>query len=79
MTLQFSGFFIWTKVLPLPLYMSNGVVPEKNFSLFKDTIWFHLKISFWFYLDKILVDYMSSIMYIMFRYRNIKYVIVFLD
>ena len=39
--LQFQSCFIWTRVFPLHLYLSNGVISEKNFTPIKNTVQFH--------------------------------------
>ena len=66
MTLQFPGVFFWTKVLPLHLHLTNGAILKKDLPPFVDTIRFHQKISFGFHLHIIVVNTMSSIMYIFF-------------
>ena len=51
MTLQFPGGFFWTKVLPLHLHLTNGVIPKQHLPPFEDTIRFHQKISSGLHLD----------------------------
>ena len=72
MTLQFPSCFIWTEVIPLHFYLSNGAILEKKIPHVENTIRFHLKISFRFYLNIIPVDHMSSIVHILFQYGNMK-------
>ena len=66
MTLQFPGGFFWTKVLPLHLYLPNGVIPKQYLPPLEDTIRFHQKISSGFHLHIVPIYNMSSIMYILF-------------
>jgi len=70
--LQFLGCFIWIEVFPLHLYLSNGAIREKNSPPVENIVCFHQKISFGFYLNHIPVDHMSSIVYILFQYGNMK-------
>ena len=69
--LQLPRSLIWTVVLPLHLYLSNGSVPD-HCDLIEDVQWLGLELSLGFHLDHILINHMVRIMNIFLKQRNMK-------
>ena len=64
MTFQFSGGFLWTKVLPLHLHLTNDAIPKRDLPQLEDIIRFHQKISFGFHCTSFqLITWVASCTY----------------
>ena len=70
--LQLPRSLIWTVVLPLYLYMSNGSIPEHCDLPVEDAQWLGLELSLRFPLNHIPIYHMVRIMYIFLKQRNMK-------
>ena len=61
---QLAGSIFRTKVPPLDLYLSDGLVP-KHFDLpFQDVEWLHLEPTFWVDLNHAPINKVVRVMYI---------------
>ena len=70
--LQLPCSLIGTKVLPLHLYLFDGLVLQQCYLLVEDVHRFHLELSLGFHLYHIPINYVIRIMYILLKKINME-------